>query len=268
MPAFSPAACLWCLLFTVAVCLQCSDLQLAYVTHNSQYYYSCEHDPPPCSLSSLTDCSCEDLQLSMSHSDHLHSSPAFRVKQLTVWYTSASNTARLLNNSVIRQLTLIRCGAGGPRGAAFNEPVIQEGYFAVQHLEHLTVVNLQGNKPILEEGKAINTELEIENGADLGTFLYNRVTDINQDLNMESRNEFVDLGPPQIQDIFLGREMGAAFYEQARLGIIYSSVLESRAEVKAYTVQTHIGSDGRLPFHDLHMPPLQEASVIYVSFVY
>lgn len=206
----------------------------------------------------------------MSHSNQLHSSPAFRVRRLTVWYTSAANTARLLNNSDIKHLTLIRCEVGGPRGAAFHGTVIQEGYFAVQHLEQLTVVNLQRNKQNWDEGKARNTELEVENGANLGTLSDNRVTDgkRNQGSNAESRKEFVDIDPPQIQDIFLGREMGAAFHEQARLGIIYSSVLESGAEVKAYTVQTHIGSDGLLPFHDLHMPPLQEASVIYVSFVY
>lgn len=72
----------------------------------------------------------------------------------------------------------------------------------------------------------------------------------------------------QIQDIFLGRELGAAHHEQARLGIIHSSVLDWGAEVKAYTVQTHIDGDGALPFPDLHLAKLPETSVIYVSFVY
>lgn len=269
MPAVSPPACLWCFLFCLAVSLQHSYLRLAYVTHNSLYYYSCAEDPQPCSLSSLTDCSCEDLQLSMLYRIHLHSSPAFRVRRLTVWYTSASNTARLLNNSDVRHLTLIHCGAGGSRGPASHGPSIQEGYFAVQQLEHLTVVNLP-TKPILEGNNARNTELERENGEDLSTFIYNRVTDIDQDLNTDSRKdlEFLDLLPPQIQDIFPGREIGAAYHEQARLGIIYSSVLQSGLEVKAYTIQTHIGSDGLLPFPNLHLPRLPETSVIFVSFVY
>lgn len=84
----------------------------------------------------------------------------------------------------------------------------------------------------------------------------------------DSDAHFLDSSTPQIQDIFLGREIGAAYYEQARLGIIHSSVLEWGAEVKAYTVQTHIDSDGLLPFPDLHLPRLPETSVIYVSFVY
>lgn len=262
MPASSPHACLWCALLSLAVSL---DLRVAYVTHSGLYYYSCVHDPPPCSLSALSDRSCEDLQLSVLHRVHLHSSPAFRVKRLTVWYTSGPSTARLLNNSEVKHLTLVRCGAGGPRGAAPPDALGQEGYFAVQHLEQLTLVNLQ-RKPILQEAK--NTELEAENGADLSTFIYNRVTDTNQDLNTEAKREFLDLLPPQSQDVFLGREVGAAYHEQARMGVIYSSVLDSGAEAKAYTVQTHISSDGLLPFPDLHLPRLPETSSIYVSFVY
>ncbi|XP_055018481.1 uncharacterized protein si:ch73-52p7.1 isoform X2 [Boleophthalmus pectinirostris] len=253
MAALSPPACLWCALLSVAVSL---DLRVAYVTHSGLYYYSCLHEPPPCSQATLSDCSCEDLQLS---------SPALQVTRLTVWYTSAASTARLLNNSVVRNLTLIRCGAGGPRGAAPQDTLSQDRYFAVQQLEWLSVVNLQ-RKPILEEAR--NTGPEIENGADLSTFVNNRVTDTHQDLNTEAKKEFFDLLPPQSQDLFLGREMGAPFYEQVRLGVIYSSVLDSGAELKAYTVQTHIGSDGLLPFPELHLPHLEETSTIYVSFVY
>lgn len=254
MSASSPHACLWCALLSLAVSL---DLRVAYVTHNGPKYYSCVHDPPPCSLSALSERCCEDLQLSGLHRVHL--------KRLMVWYTSGSSTARLLNNSEVKHLTLIRCEAGGPRGAAPPDALGQEGYFTVQHLEQLTLVNLQ-RKPILQEAK--NTELEAENGADLSTFIYNRVTDTNQDLNTEAKREFLDLLPPQSQDVFLGREIGAAYHEQARMGVIYSSVLDSGAEAKAYTVQTHISSDGLLPFPDLHLPRLPETSTIYVSFVY
>ncbi|XP_072293490.1 uncharacterized protein [Eucyclogobius newberryi] len=251
MAAFSPPVCLWCALLSVAVSL---DLRVAYVTPSGLSYYSCVHEPPPCSLSTLSDCSCEDLQLS---------SPAVQVMRLTVWYTSASSTVRLLNNSVVKHLTLIRCGTGGSRGAAPQDALSQDGYFAVQHLEKLTVVNLQ-RKPNLEEAR--NTGLETENGADLSTFVHNRVTDTRHGLNTETKKEFGDL--LQSQDLFLGREMGAAFHEQVRLGVIYSSVLYSGSKVKAYTVQTHINSDGLLPFPELHLPRLEEASTIYVSFVY
>ncbi|CAL1577830.1 unnamed protein product [Knipowitschia caucasica] len=253
MTPLRPPACLWCALLSVAVSL---DLRVAYVTHSGLHYYSCVHEPQACSLSALSDCSCEDLQLS---------SPALQLVRLTVWYTSTSSAARLLNNSEVKHLTLIRCAAGGPRGAAPQDNLSQNGYFAVQHLEWLTVVNLQ-NKPILDEAR--NSGLDTENGADLSTFVYNRVTDTYQDLNTDSKKEFLDLLPPQSQDLFLGREMGAAFHEQVRLGVIYSSVLDSGAEVKAYTVQTHIGSDGLLPFPELQLPRLEEASTIYVSFVY
>ncbi|KAK7902053.1 hypothetical protein WMY93_018822 [Mugilogobius chulae] len=253
MPAFSPPACLWCALLSVAVSL---DLRVAYVTQSDLHYFSCLQEPPPCSVPPLSHYSCEDLQLSSS---------AVQVVRLTVWYTSASSTARLLNNSVVKHLTLIHCGAGVSRGASPQDALGQDEYFAVQHLEWLTVVNLQ-RKPILEEAR--NTGMETENVADLSTFVFNRVTDIQQDLNTEAKREFLDLLPPQVQDLFLGKEMGAAFHEQVRLGVIFSSVLDSGAEVKAYTVQTHIDSDGRLPFPELHLLHLEEASTIYVSFVY
>lgn len=259
MPASSPHACLWCALFSVAVSL---GLRVAYVTHSSLSYYSCLHDPQPCSL---RDCSCEDVQLFVPHRVHLHSSPAFQEKQLTVWYTSSSSTARLLNNSEVKHLTLVRCGAGGPRGAASPDALSQEGYFAVQHLQRLTLVNLQ-RKPTLEEAR--NTELEAENRADQSTFINNWVTDTNQDLNAEAKREFLDLLPTQSQDVIMGKEIGADFQEQARMGVIYSSVLDSGAEVKAYTIQTQISSNGQLPFPELHLPRLPETSVIYVSFVY
>uniref|UniRef100_A0A8C5HMB1 Uncharacterized LOC114477123 n=1 Tax=Gouania willdenowi TaxID=441366 RepID=A0A8C5HMB1_GOUWI len=89
----------------------------------------------------------------------------------------------------------------------------------------------------------------------------------NSEVHHLTLNNCEPRGAP-IQDMFLGRELGADYHEQARLGIIHSSVLEWGSVVKAYTVQTHINSDGVLPFAKLHLPKLQETSVIYVSFVY
>ncbi|KAM7408466.1 hypothetical protein PAMA_002271 [Pampus argenteus] len=272
MPAFSPPAPLLCVLLCVSVTLQRSDLRLAYVTHNSFFYYSCSQNPQPCSISSLTDYRCKDIL----HRPHSHPSPVFQVRRLIVWYTSPSNTARLLNNSEVRHLTLIHCGPGGPRQTASQGSVPQEGHFAVQHLERLTVVNLP-QKPAPDAKWAKNTDsnidLERDNGAHLDTNRYNRDRDTNLDLiadiNRNSEAPTLVWSSRQIQDILLGRELGAAYHEQARLGIIHSSVLEwEAAAVKVYTVQTHIDSDGFLPFPDLHLPKLPETSVIYVSFVY
>ncbi|XP_069548697.1 uncharacterized protein [Brachyistius frenatus] len=269
MAAFSPPAPLLGVLLCVSVALQRSDLRLAYVTHNSFFYYSCSQDPQPCSTSSLTDCRCKDIQLSTLHRPQSHSSPVFRMRRLTIWFTSPSNTARLLNNSEVRHLTLVHCGPAGSRGTP-SFPL--EGHFAVQHLERLTVVNLPQRPshhcPNANRAKSADFNADAENGARRDANRYNRERDTNLDLIAGTRIDSLTLSSAQIQDIFLGRELGAAYHEQARLGIIHSSVLEWGAEVKAYTVQTHIDSDGALPFPDLHLPKLPATSVIYVSFVY
>lgn len=265
MPAFSPPAPLLCVLLCVSVALQRSDLRLAYVTHNSFFYYSCSQNPEPCSTSSLADCRCKDIR------PQSHSSPVFQMRRLTVWFTSPSNTARLLNNSEVRHLTLIHCGPGATRGTPSFPP---EGHFAVQHLERVTVVNLPQrpfhNCP--DANKARNTDSNADPDRDNGAYLdmnrSNRDRDTNLDLIEDVKRDSLALSSSQIQDIFLGRELGAAYHEQARLGVIHGSVLEWGAVVKAYTIQTHIDSDGLLPFPDLHLPKLPETSVIYVSFVY
>lgn len=99
-------------------------------------------------------------------------------------------------------------------------------------------------------------------------FDLNRYKESNMDLVEDSVKDPLAVSSTQVQDIFLGRELGAAHHEQARLGIIHSSVLDWGAEVKAYTVQTHIDDDGALPFPDLNLAKLPETPVIYVSFVY
>lgn len=142
----------------------------------------------------------------------------------------------------------------------------------MQHLERLTVVNLPQRPfhpcPDANRAKSSDSNAERDNAAYLDTNRYNRVKDTNLDLIADLKRDPLTLSSTQVQDIFLGRELGAAYHEQARLGIIHSSVLEWGAVVKAYTVQTHIDSDGSLPFPDLHLSKLPETSVIYVSFVY
>lgn len=152
-------------------------------------------------------------------------------------------------------------------------PSSLEGHFAVQHLERLTVVHLQ-QRPLRHDPDAnraksadSNSDTDRDNSAHLGTNTFNRDRDTFLDL-IADMTDSLDVSSPQIQDIFLGRELGAAYHEQARLGILHSSVLGWGAVVKAYTVQTHIDSNGVLPFPDLHLPKLPATSVIYVSFVY
>ncbi|XP_054655100.1 uncharacterized protein si:ch73-52p7.1 isoform X2 [Dunckerocampus dactyliophorus] len=247
MPFLGPPAPLLCVLLWVSAALQRSDMRLAYVTHNSFFCYSCSQEPKPCSVASLTDCRCKDIPLSALHRPQSPSSPVFSMKHLTVWYTSPWNTARLLNNSEVRHLTLMYCGPGASRERG-TPPL--EGHFAVQHLERLSVITFP------------NTDVESDNDLHFDT---NRYTNMHLTQDPHSEAKFP---APQVQDIFLGRELGAAYQEQARLGIIHSSVLQGNATVKVYTVQTHIDSDGTLPFPDLCLPKLPETSVIYVSFVY
>nr|XP_057914778.1 uncharacterized protein si:ch73-52p7.1 [Doryrhamphus excisus] len=247
MPSLAPPAPLLCVLLWVSAALQRSDMRLAYVTHNSFFCYSCSQEPKPCSVASLTDCRCKDISLTALHRPQSPSSPVFSMKHLTVWYTSPWNTARLLNNSEVRHLTLMYCGPGAPRDRGTP---LQEGHFAVQHLERLSVITFP------------NMDTDSDNDLHFDT---NRYT--NAHLSQNPRLEAA-VPAPQVQDIYLGREQGAAYQEQARLGIIHSSVLQGGAHVKVYTVQTHIDSDGTLPFPDLRLPKLPETSVIYVSFVY
>uniref|UniRef100_A0A3Q1I479 Uncharacterized protein n=1 Tax=Anabas testudineus TaxID=64144 RepID=A0A3Q1I479_ANATE len=171
-----PASLFFLLLF-VSVALQRSDLRLAYVTHNNFFYYSCSQVPQPCSVASLTDCRCILL------------SPVFRMRRLTVWFTSPLRMAPLLNNSEVRHLTLVHCGAEESSSSSL------EGYFAVQHLERLTVVNLQ-QRPVHycpDVNRAKNTDSNMDpdrdNGAYLDTNRYNRDRDANLDLATDTKRD-------------------------------------------------------------------------------
>ncbi|XP_061767639.1 uncharacterized protein si:ch73-52p7.1 isoform X2 [Nerophis ophidion] len=238
MPSLSPPAPFLCVLLWVSTALQCSDMRVAYVSHNSFFCYSCSQEPEPCRVAALADCRCKDITLSALHRPPSPASPVFSMRRLTVWYTSPWNAARLLNNSEVRHLTLMYCGPGSSREKA---PPPLEGHFAVQHLERLSVVTFA------------NTDAHGDN-----------------DLHFDADDRRTAGHPdsPRLQDIYLGREQGAAYQEQARLGVVHTSVLGGGASVKVYTVQTHIDSDGTMPFPELRLPKLPETSVVYVSFVY
>ncbi|XP_041866561.1 uncharacterized protein si:ch73-52p7.1 [Melanotaenia boesemani] len=280
MPAFSPPpAALLLVALCASMALQQSDLHLAYVTQRGFCLYSCSQDPQPCSTSSLKDCIFTEIQLSALHCPQSPLTTVFCFKHLTVWFSSPANVACLLNNSEVRHLTLIHCGTGGSRGTPSSS---LGGHFAVQHLERLTMVNLPEKlmvnlpeRPFLycsdvNRAKSIesNANPDSDNGFHLGINRYNRDRDTNMDLAPDTITDFVAVSSTQIQDMLLGRELGAAYHEQARLGIIHSSVLDWGTVVKSYTVQTYIDSDGTLPFPELHLPKLPETSLIYVSFVY
>ncbi|XP_061839330.1 uncharacterized protein [Nerophis lumbriciformis] len=229
MASLCPPVPFLCVLLWVCTALQ----RVAYISHNSFFCYSCSQEPEPCEVAALADCRCKDITLSALHRPPSPASPVFSMRRLTVWYTSPWNAARLLNNSEVRHLTLMYCGPGSSRERA--APPL-EGHFAVQHLERLSVVTFAS-------------------------------TDAHGDNHLHLHA----MGPPdspRVQDIYLGREQGAAYQEQARLGVVHTSVLGGGASVKVYTVQTHIDSDGTLPFPELRLPKLPETSVVYVSFVY
>ncbi|XP_019715485.1 uncharacterized protein LOC109509957 [Hippocampus comes] len=241
MASLGPPASLLCVLLWVSVAPQRSDRHLAYVTHDSFFYYSCSQEPDACNEASLDACCCRDITLPTLRRFPAapYSSPVFHRRRLTVWYTSPWNAARLLNNSEVLHLTLMDCGGRRESGA----PLL-EGHFAVQHLERLSIIDF----PQMPQRK-----MESEN---------------DNDLHFDA-DRWRSRAAAQVQDIFLGRELGAAFHEQARLGVIHGSVLQGGAAgVKVYTVQTHIDSDGTMPFPHLRLPKLPETSVIYVSFVY
>uniref|UniRef100_UPI001EAF8852 uncharacterized protein si:ch73-52p7.1 n=1 Tax=Oncorhynchus gorbuscha TaxID=8017 RepID=UPI001EAF8852 len=71
----------------------------------------------------------------------------------------------------------------------------------------------------------------------------------------------------QTHDIIMGRDVGAPYYKEARLGIIHSSVLLGESNVKAYTIQTNIDSnESSLP--QISKVKLPETSCIFVTFIY
>uniref|UniRef100_A0A672JM54 Uncharacterized protein n=1 Tax=Salarias fasciatus TaxID=181472 RepID=A0A672JM54_SALFA len=187
MPASSAPASLLPVLLCVSVALQRSDLHLAYVTQTNFYLYSCGQEPPPCCTASLSDCRCKDRPPS-------HSSPVFRTRRLTVWFTSPPNAARLLNNSEVKHLTLIYCDPGG--GARGAPPIPPEGHFAVNHLERLTVINMPHRpaNPCPEANKARNTDSNSDPDGDNGVYLdtnrFNQDRDSNLDLMTDLKRDF------------------------------------------------------------------------------
>lgn len=80
--------------------------------------------------------------------------------------------------------------------------------------------------------------------------------------------------PPPCQsgeEMYLGREAGAAHHEEARIAVINTAALAGELSLKAYTVRTGLDADGLLPFPDLQKLPregLPDSSNIFVTFLY
>lgn len=261
-------ACLLCALLSVSAAQQHSDVRLIAEAHNSFFDYSCSPEPQPCSMSSLAYCRSKEIQLSSLHRPHSRSPPVLQARRLTVWFTSPMRVVHLLNNSEVRHLTLVHCGPAEAKARSPSSSTLRSGHFTVQHLERVTVVTLQ-QRPVahsLDGNRARSTDsysaTSGEGVGHFGTSRFSKTKYTNGDLVPSFRKD------SKIQDILLGRELGAAYYEQARLAVVHSSVLELGALVKAYTVLTHIDSHGTLPFPELQLPKLPETSTIYVSFVY
>lgn len=73
------------------------------------------------------------------------------------------------------------------------------------------------------------------------------------------------------QEMYLGREMGAAHHEEARIAVINTAALAGELNLKAYTVRTGLDANGHLPFPDLQKLPregLPDSSNIFVTFLY
>lgn len=266
--ATTTSACLLCTLLCVSAVVQHSDVRIIYEAHNSFFDYSCSQEPQPCSTSSLAYCQSKEIPLSPLYRPHLRPPPVLQAKHLTVWFTSPMQVVHLLNNSEVKHLTLVQCGPREAKAWSSSSSSLRGSYFTVQHLERVTLVTLQ-QRPVLHslDGNRarISDSYSATNGegvGHLGTNHFSKTKHTNPDLIPGLRKD------SKVQDILLGREQGAAYYEQARIAVVHSSVLEQGALVKAYTVLTHIDSHGMLPFPELQLPKLPETSTIYVSFVY
>ncbi|XP_072533284.1 uncharacterized protein [Salminus brasiliensis] len=123
---------LYCVLCLVMPTLLRGEFTLAYVREYSLFICVCTQDLVVCSVINSSECDCADHPLSMPQQQQTHGPGMVHFKRLTVWYTSPLNVARLLNNSEVRHLALIKCDL-----ASSDLPLFD--HFAVRRLERLSV---------------------------------------------------------------------------------------------------------------------------------
>ncbi|XP_039594725.1 uncharacterized protein si:ch73-52p7.1 [Polypterus senegalus] len=119
-----------CLVWVSCPSFVLSEFKLAFVTNFSLYNCSCSRPLSVCERINSNDCNCTTLSFSMLHchdgSCHVNED------SVTIWYTSPTNVALLLNNSKVQHLSLVKCDAEVSRPSLYD-------YFAVQKLKRLTV---------------------------------------------------------------------------------------------------------------------------------
>ncbi|KAG9275057.1 hypothetical protein AMEX_G9533 [Astyanax mexicanus] len=135
MPPLDHVGCvvLYCVLYLVMPTLLHGELTLAYVTKYNLLICQCAQDLPVCSIINSNHPSCICNRPLSTPQRQVHSPAVLQYSHLTVWYSSPLNTARLLNNSEVRNLTLIKCNLSEDEPPAFD-------HFAVQRLERLRVL--------------------------------------------------------------------------------------------------------------------------------
>ncbi|KAL2083714.1 hypothetical protein ACEWY4_021487 [Coilia grayii] len=223
---------------TIAPGLLRSEFYVAYVTDHSLNTCLCARELPHCSEPDASECSCKNHPLSwLQRAD---GTSLLQRPRLTVWYSSPAHVALLLHNAEVLHLSLVRCCAlaAVPSGGVSVASAILAG--------------------IATGGTTTTTKL-----ASPEHFVVQRL-------------ERLTVGPPTCQsgshqDLLLGREMGAAHHEEARIAVINTSVLVGAPTLKAYTVCTGLDADGVLPFPNLPMLPregLPDTSSIFVTFLY
>ncbi|XP_036429578.1 uncharacterized protein si:ch73-52p7.1 isoform X2 [Colossoma macropomum] len=121
---------LYCVLCLVMPTLLRGEFTLAYVREHSLFICVCTQDLVACSVINSSECDCVDHPLSTPQQAHGPSTVQY--KRLTVWYTSPLNVARLLNNSDVRHLVLVKCDPTEDKLPPLD-------HFVVRRLERLSV---------------------------------------------------------------------------------------------------------------------------------
>ncbi|KAL7890419.1 hypothetical protein AOLI_G00026770 [Acnodon oligacanthus] len=142
---------LHCVLCLVMPTLLRGEITLACVREHSLFICACTQDLVACSVINSSECDCVDHPLSTPQ--QAEGPGTVQYKRLTVWYTSPLNVARLLNNSEVRHLVLVKCDPTG-------EELPPLDHFVVRRLERLSV-----SYPFLRPGQIHDVVLGREMGA-------------------------------------------------------------------------------------------------------
>ncbi|XP_053357424.1 uncharacterized protein si:ch73-52p7.1 [Clarias gariepinus] len=121
---------LYCVLSLVMPAILHAEFTLANVSEHHITICTCMQDLVACSIINSSECVCHNYPFSMLEHNDSYSTVTY--KHLTVWYTSPLHVARLLNNSEVRHLALVKCDSTKATSLTVN-------YFTVKRLERLSV---------------------------------------------------------------------------------------------------------------------------------